>query len=100
MSLERDIEQLTSKIDEQGAPPTAGQAVMAGCLGVALIIKGIFIIAITVVMMWFLWACAGACSEASAAAPRFAPAESTRSFPATAIAQPGSGNALHTLEGL
>ncbi len=33
MSLERDVERLTSKIDEQDAPPTAGQAAMAGCLG-------------------------------------------------------------------
>ena len=72
MSLERDAERLTREIDEQEAPPTAGQAAMAGCLGIALIIKAIFILAITVVMMWLLWACAGACGEAADAAPRLA----------------------------
>ena len=65
MSIERDLDNLTTEMNEQDTPPTARQAVTAGCLGIALIIKGIFILAITIVMMWFLWACASACDEAA-----------------------------------
>ena len=106
MSLERDVERLTSEIDEQDAPPTAGQAVMAGCLGVALtlIIKAIFILAITVVMMWLLWACAGACSEAADAAPRLAPgagqaAWSPAAAPAEATRSPACREGRRSLQG-
>lgn len=67
MSIERDLERLTRTIDEQGGQPTAGQAAMTGCLGLALIIKAVFLLALAIFMCWFLWSCADACQQSSAA---------------------------------
>ena len=72
MSLESDAQRLAAEIEEQGTPPTAGQAVMSGCLGVAILIKAVFIVAITILMVWLLWACAGACHDVTALLPLIA----------------------------
>jgi len=69
MSIEKDLEHLTRTIDEQGGQPTAGQAAMSGCLGIALIMKAVLIIVFTIFMVWLLWGCADACQQTAAGTP-------------------------------